>query len=201
MQSQNGRVHGTNSPLLFYRVGRATQDLIPLPLSPTWRGRDVTPRPAGEGGRGMRSCIPCKVINKPLTGFTFAELLATMLFVAIVVPVVVQGMTLANKAGVIADRKRIAGELADNLLTEWIATDEWREGQRSGDFGESWPEYRWVMADSEWEKDSEMRVLAVEVFFTAQGKEYSVMLTTLVEDSEDTSEEDTEESSGETSSS
>lgn len=138
--------------------------------------------------------------GSPWSGFTFVELLAAMLFVAIVVPVVVQGMMLANKAGVIADRKRIAGELADNLLTEWIITDEWREGQRSGDFGELWPEFKWVMVDSEWEVDSNMRALSVEVFYTAQGKEYSVILTTLVEDSEDDSEEDSQESSGEASS-
>jgi hypothetical protein len=118
-----------------------------------------------------------------------------MLFVAIVVPVVVQGMTLANRAGVVAERKRIAGELADNLLTEWIVTDEWREGQRSGTFGDSWPDYRWVMADNEWEEDSSMRVLSVEVFYTAQGKEYSVTLTTLVEDSEEDSDEESAEAS------
>jgi hypothetical protein len=138
--------------------------------------------------------------GSPWSGFTFVELLAAMLFVAIVVPVVVQGMMLANKAGVIADRKRIAGELADNLLTEWIITDEWREGQRNGDFGETWPDFRWVMVDSEWEVDSNMRALSVEVFYTAQGKEYSVTLSTLVEDSEDDSGEDSEESSGGTSS-
>jgi hypothetical protein len=126
------------------------------------------------------------------------ELLAAMLFVAIVIPVVVQGLTLANRAGVVADRKRVAGELADNLLTEWIITEEWREGQRSGTFGDSWPDYRWVMEDSDWEEDSEMRVLLAEVFYTVQGQEYSVTLTTLVEDSED--EEDSEEDSGEASS-
>lgn len=131
-------------------------------------------------------------------GFTFVELLAAMLFVAIVIPVVVQGLTLANRAGVVADRKRVAGELADNLLTEWIITEEWREGQRSGTFGDSWPDYRWVMEDSDWEEDSEMRVLLAEVFYTVQGQEYSVTLTTLVEDSED--EEDSEEDSGEASS-
>lgn len=138
------------------------------------------------------------VTARKTAGFTFAELLAAMLFVAIVIPVVVQGMTLANRAGVVAERKRIAGELADNLLTEWIVTDEWREGERSGTFGDSWPDYRWVMVDSDWEEDSEMCVLSVEVFYIAQGKEYSVTLTTLVEDSED--EEDSEEESGETSS-
>ncbi len=134
-----------------------------------------------------------------LGAFTFAELLAAMLFVAIVVPAVVQGMTLANRAGVVADRKRIAGELADNLLTEWIVTEEWREGQRSGTFGDAWPDYRWVMVDNEWEEDTDagMQVLSVEVFYTVQGKEYSVTLTTLAEDSED---EDTEEDSEDTGS-
>lgn len=131
-----------------------------------------------------------------LGGFTFAELLAAMLFVAIVVPTVVQGMTLANRSGIIAERKRIAVELADNLLNEWIVTEEWREGQRSGDFGESWPEYRWILVDNNWEEDSAMRVLSVEVFYKAQGKEYSISLTTLVEDAEEDSGEESEATSG-----
>ncbi len=134
------------------------------------------------------------------SGFTFAELLAAMLFVAIVVPVVVQGMTLANRSGIIAERKRIAGELADSLLTEWVVTEEWREGQRYGDFGESWPDYRWVLMDNEWEEDSAMRVLSVEVFYRAQGKDYSVVLTTLVQEEEENSGDESGQTSGQASS-
>ena len=45
--------------------------------------------------------------NRPTrqAGFTFAEILASMMFVAIVVPVALHGIALANKAEIAADRK------------------------------------------------------------------------------------------------
>jgi len=115
--------------------------------------------------------------------FTFAELLAAMVFVAIVIPVIVQGLTIANRAGVVAERQRVAVQLADRLLSELVVTDAWRTSEPSGDFGEAWPDFRWTLSDQPWSEDA-MRELSVEVFFQAQGREYSVRLTTLVEEEE-----------------
>ena len=56
-------------------------------------------------------------------GFTFAEVLAAMVFMAILLPVVMQGLILANRASVIAERKRTAVHLGNSLLTELVATD------------------------------------------------------------------------------
>ena len=61
-------------------------------------------------------------------GFTLAETLAAMLFMAIVIPVAVRGVMLANRAGVVAERKRVAAELADRLLVETIVTQQWMDG-------------------------------------------------------------------------
>lgn len=116
-------------------------------------------------------------------GFSFAETLAAMLFMAIVVPVMVQGMTVANRVGIAAERQREAVELADRLLTELVLTDEWRDSERDGDFGEDWPGYRWVLSDDTWEEDA-MRVVSVQVFFKVQGRELSVELTTLADEAE-----------------
>ncbi|MDP7638568.1 MAG: type II secretion system protein [Candidatus Hydrogenedentes bacterium] len=116
-------------------------------------------------------------------GFTFAESLAAMLFMAIVVPVMVQGMTVASGAGIAAERQREAVELAERLLTELVLTDEWRDSESDGDFGEDWPGYRWVLSDDEWEEDT-MRVVSLEVFFKVRGRERSVVLTTLVGEAE-----------------
>lgn len=116
-------------------------------------------------------------------GFTFAETLAAMLFMAIVVPVMVQGMTVANRVGIAAERQREAVELADRLLTELVLTDEWRDSERDGDFGEDWPGYRWVLSDDTWEADT-MRVVSVQVFFKVQGRELSIELTTLADEAE-----------------
>ncbi len=120
-------------------------------------------------------------MTKNNSGFTFAETLAAMLFMAIVVPVMVQGMTIANRAGVAAERQREAVELADRLLTELVLTDEWRDSEAEGDFGDDWPGYRWALNDGDWEEDA-MQAVSVKVYFKVQGQELSVELTTLVEE-------------------
>ena len=123
-------------------------------------------------------------IFKNSAGFTFAETLAAMLFVAIVIPVAMEGITIANKAGTVANRKWEAAQLADNLLNEMVITDDWRYGSSEGDFGEDWPGYKWTLEDSAWEDDS-MRVVTVIVYYKVQEKEYSVSLSTLVEETEE----------------
>ncbi len=122
-------------------------------------------------------------------GFTFIETLAAMLFMAIVIPVVVQALLLANRAGITADRQRTAGRLASMKLTELALTDDWRDGETEGDFGEDWPQYSWSVEDGGWEEDT-MRVLSIEVRFNVQGRQRSVKLATLVLDAEAIEEED-----------
>ena len=117
-------------------------------------------------------------------GFTFVEILAAMLFMAIVIPVTVEGIMIANRAGVAAERKRVAVGLADMLLTKKVVTEEWRDGEQLGDFGEDWPEYNWVLRNEAWEEEG-MRLISVEVQFQVQGRDYSVSLSTLVEEEEE----------------
>ena len=116
-------------------------------------------------------------------GFTLVEILAAMLFMAIVIPVTVEGITLANRAGVVAERKRVAVELADLLLTEKVLTQEWDDGDQQGDFGEDWPGYAWTLWNEEWE-EAGIRLVGVEVGFQVQGRDYSVGLSTLAEEEE-----------------
>jgi general secretion pathway protein I len=126
-------------------------------------------------------------------GFTFAELLAAMAFVAIVIPVAVQGLSIANRAGIVAQRKRVAMELADRKLTEVIVLDSIDEEDENGDFGDDWPGYTWALKDEAWQTDT-MRVLSVEVFFKVQDYDYSVWLSTLVpEPEEEAEDEETQE--------
>ena len=61
--------------------------------------------------------------------FTFAEVLAAMVFVAIVIPVAVKGLSIANRAGSVAQHKRIAMELGDSILTELVMTEDWADGE------------------------------------------------------------------------
>ena len=121
--------------------------------------------------------------NLRVSGFTFAEVLAAMVFIAVVIPVAMRGLATANRVGVVAERGGLATQLAEQKLNELVVTDEWRNSQKQGDFGEEYPGYRWILEDSAWEADT-MKVVSVEVFFPAQGREYSVVLSTLVEEAE-----------------
>ena len=143
--------------------------------------------PDGTGSPRIRSSFLLPRSSVSARAFTFVELLAAMVFMAIVIPAAIQGLIIANRAGVVAAHKREAAQLADRLLTEIVVTDEWQTTQRTGDFGDEWPGYRWVVDDVAWEEDS-MRLLTVEVFFEAQGQEYSVRLSTLVAEEQEETE-------------
>ena len=127
-------------------------------------------------------------IGRSSAGFTLAEVLAAMLFMAIVIPAAVQGLMVANRAGVVAERKAVAARLADGLLTETVLTDGWQDSDDEGDFGEEWPDYRWILESDAWDEDT-MQLVSVEVFHFAQGQEFSVRLSTVVEEADDEEDE------------
>lgn len=115
-------------------------------------------------------------------GFSFAELLAAMLFLAILVPAVVEGLTLANRAAVRAERNHLALQLAEKRLQELLLDDQWRSAQTRGEFDRDWPGYRWELERGRWAQD-DMTQLTLRVIFSVQGREHWVELTTLATDS------------------
>lgn len=117
--------------------------------------------------------------------FTFAETLAAMAFAAFVVPVAIHAVVIANRAGVAAERKRVAADLARHCLTDIVVGGDWRDADKRGDFGEDRPGYRWQLSDQAWSEDA-MREITVEVFYTVQDREYRVALATLVPETEET---------------
>ena len=125
--------------------------------------------------------VPTSV--KSEAGFTFAELLTAMLFIALVIPTALQGISLANRASILAQRKIDAVYLADRMLNELIVTESWEDGARSGEFGEPWEGYRWRLYEEPWMEES-MLHLTMVVYFQTQDHEYNVHLSTVVDDSE-----------------
>jgi type II secretion system protein I len=114
--------------------------------------------------------------------FTLVEVLAALMFLAILVPVIVGALTLSNRVSEYAERKAVAAELAENKLNEQLIGNAWESASaNSGDFGTDYPGYRWQSTQQNWSGDTTnvMTELAVEVFFPVQGKEHSVRLTTL----------------------
>lgn len=128
-------------------------------------------------------------LRKGIKGFTFVEILAAMLFMAIIIPVVIRGITIANRTGIAAERKRLAAEMADRKLTEILLDESWRNGNQEGTFDDpdedeeaSYP-FRWTLETNAWDTDT-MRLITVNVFYTVQDREYSVKLSTLAPEEE-----------------
>lgn len=114
-------------------------------------------------------------------GFTFAEVLAAMVFLAILLPVVMQGLVLANRASVVSERKRTAVHLGNSLLTELVATEQWSFAGNRGNFGPGNELYEWELLQTGWNLD-DMEQLTLIVSYPVQGQVHQINLTTLVED-------------------
>ena len=117
--------------------------------------------------------------NSNCQAFTLAEVLAAMLFLAIVIPAAVEAMHLASLAGEVAARKAAAARVADRILNESLVTTNWTGGTQSGKTGEGTLDFDWTLTTQTWPEDSALQVVTAEVKFTAQGKDYSVKLNTL----------------------
>ena len=110
--------------------------------------------------------------------FTLAEVLAALLFLAIVIPTAVEVLHVASLAGEVAVRKSAAARVADRILNESLVTTNWSNGTQSGTVTEGILDFKWKLTSQNWPEDS-MQWLTAEVMFSAQGKEYSVKLSTL----------------------
>ncbi|HTL71687.1 MAG TPA: hypothetical protein VL863_00185 [bacterium] len=118
-------------------------------------------------------------VTRHNAAFTLAEVLAALLFLAIVIPAAVEAMHVASLAGEVGARKGSAGRIADRILNESLVTTNWSNGSQNGTATEGGREFNWTLSSQSWPEDAAMSVVTVEVKFTAQAKEYSVKLSTL----------------------
>jgi hypothetical protein len=130
--------------------------------------------------RAGLSCHPSRV-TRHASAFTLAEVLAAMLFLAIVIPAAVEALHVASLAGEVAVRKGAAARIADRILGESIVTTNWNTGSQNGTTAEGAEEFRWTLTSQDWPADTKaaMRLLTAEVTFSAQGHDYSVEFSTL----------------------
>jgi hypothetical protein len=112
------------------------------------------------------------------SAFTLAEVLAAMLFLAIVIPAAVEALHVSSLAGEVAVRKGAAARIADRILNESLVTTNWSGGVKSGTVTEGVLDFRWTLTTQNWPQDA-MQLLTAEVTYQAQGKDYSVKLSTL----------------------
>ena len=111
-------------------------------------------------------------------GFTLVEVLAALLFLAIVIPTAVEALHMATLSGEVAVRKSAAARVADRVLNESIVMTNWNSGTQSGTVTEGASDFSWTLTSQTWPQDS-MQLLTAEVKYSAQGKDYSVKLSTL----------------------
>ncbi|MBM3882315.1 MAG: hypothetical protein FJ387_21770 [Verrucomicrobia bacterium] len=114
-------------------------------------------------------------------------MLAALLFMAIVIPVAIQGLRIAGQAGVVAERKTAAARVAERILLESVLTTNWNVSAQTGALFEGSREYRWTLRNDEWGFDpnqSTFRLLTVEVEYPVQDRAYWVRLSTLVDSSQ-----------------
>lgn len=105
-------------------------------------------------------------------------MLAALLFMAIVVPVALHGMSVASRAGVLGQRKAAAMRVGERVLNDLAITGGWNQGATGGSITEGDTTYAWTMQSVTWPSDA-MTQVTVQVTFTVQGNDYSVSLSTL----------------------
>lgn len=132
--------------------------------------------PAARASDGAR----LRIGKRAGAGFTLAEVLAALLFMAIVIPVAVEGVRVANLAGQVGQRKTVAARIAERTLNELLVTHAWQGASSGGVVREGTQDYQWQMRLDPWNQGI-LRELSVDVMFLVQGKEYDVRLSTLVD--------------------
>jgi Tfp pilus assembly protein PilV len=129
------------------------------------------------------------------SGFTLVEVLAALVFMAIVIPSAIEGLRVANMAGLLGMRKAAAARIAERELNELLVTQHWRTGGQNGTVQEGALQYQWTMRIEPWNQLSQkmtmtanggvgvdaLQRLTVQVTFPMQGQYFNVHLSTLVD--------------------
>jgi type II secretion system protein I len=119
--------------------------------------------------------------RRPLRrAFTLIEVLAALLLMAIIIPVAMQGMGVATRAGVLGQRKAAAMRVAERVLNELIVTNEVLSSGQSGNIAEGGTTYAWTLESQNWTEGA-MLLLTVRVNFDVQGNTYDIAASTLVD--------------------
>jgi len=112
-------------------------------------------------------------------GFTLVEVLAALLLMAIIIPVAMDGMSVASRAGILGQRKAAAMRVAELVLNELIVEGNTQQASSSGNTAAGDTHYPWTMRSETWAEDAMMQ-MTVTVTFLVQGNPYEVSATTLL---------------------
>lgn len=115
-------------------------------------------------------------------GFTLAEVLAALLLMAILIPVTMQAVSVASRAGMLGQRKTAAMRIAERVLDEQIVSG--LIGTSATPYGtllEGDVAYPWTITLEPWLEDpaTGLQVVSVRVEFDVQGSTFDVVASTL----------------------
>jgi hypothetical protein len=122
--------------------------------------------------------------------FTLAEVLAALVFMAIVVPVALWALGISSRVGEVAARRGEAALVAERILNESIVTTNWNQSVQSGIQRQGVREFPWTVRNDPWTQDpnaTTMRLVSVEVKYQVQGQEHAFTLSTLADNAVNTS--------------
>jgi len=91
-----------------------------------------------------------RIARRSTGGFTLVEVLATIMLLAVVMPVAMEAVSISTDTARLARSKTEATALAESKLAELVTGNEWQSGVLAGDFGNDWPEYRWSATAQTW---------------------------------------------------
>jgi hypothetical protein len=121
---------------------------------------------------------------------------------AVLIPVIVQGLRGATLAGEVSERKALAARIAERVLNETIVNGETLTA--TGGSEQAGPyQFTWKVKNEPWSQlsglastqnansvnqgvvnENLIHQLSVDVYYNAQGKEFSVHLSTLINTSQ-----------------
>ena len=127
----------------------------------------------------MRFAPSSHSVKRARAAFTLAEVLAALLFMAIVIPVALEGLRIASLAGQVGERKSVAARVADRVLSEMAITGSGPGGNDSGSITEGQHEFQWTVQSVAWAEDGALQETTVRVVYFVQGREYEVTVSTL----------------------
>jgi general secretion pathway protein I len=118
-------------------------------------------------------------------GFTLIEVLATLLLMAIVLPAVMQGVSIALASASNARQRTEAAGVAQTEMANLLATGQWNGGVLAGDVLSNGATYHWQAAVQAWPLDTTtvgLMQLDLNVTWTGRSGKQSITLSTLTYD-------------------
>jgi prepilin-type N-terminal cleavage/methylation domain-containing protein len=123
--------------------------------------------------------------SRPRHGFTLIEVMATLLLMAIVLPAVMEGVSIALASASMARQKSEATQVAQTQLANLLASGQWNGGVLAGDVQSNGGTYHWQAAVAAWPQDTTtvgLMQVDMVVSWSDRGGKKSITLTSITYD-------------------